>query len=131
MLETSQQFIKTYPKVIPNESRRHPERIPKASRRIRVIFPYHITLIHVENLLPTSFQPAPDFLPACSQLPPCLLPTSSQPAPTFLPTSSQLAHGIVPRNCEEERISKQATTARLLPQISLFTHKKHFCGELW
>lgn len=121
--------------IIPKASRKHPEGIPKdCSNKFLQKISLHSSGMP-PKLLKTPYHPYPSSLTQSSQLTPKLLRTPSQSSLIILPNPSQLPPNFLPnflpKNGEQEGRGKQATTARLLPQISFFTHKKHFCGELW
>ena len=128
------------PDFIQNESRRHPEGIPKdcSNKFLQKTFLHSFGM--TPKLLRTPYHPYPRSLTQSAQLTPKVLITPSQSSLIILPNPSQLPPNFLPtfsptfspKMASKKGGANKQTGARLLPQISFFTHKKkHFCGELW
>ena len=124
------------PDFIPNESRRHPEGIPKdcSNKFLQKTFLHSFGM--TPKLLRTPYHPYPSSLTQSAQLTPKVLITPSQSSLIILPTASQLSPNFLPnflpKNGEQEGRGKQADGSKAFAPNQFFhPQKKHFCGELW
>ena len=127
------------PDFIPNESRRHPEGIPKdcSNKFLQKTFLHSFGM--TPKLLRTPYHPYPSSLTQSAQLTPKLLRTPSQSSLIILPNPSQLPPNFLPnflpKNGEQEGRGKQADNSKAFAPNHFFHSQRTFfvvnCGELW